>query len=79
VSVDEGISEFEHGFVAYGFVVFALLVGDGFFYDLLLVEVSGYWGEITFGEGSYAVFFVEDGFEVGEEVFGEDGGGFGIA
>jgi len=24
-------------------------------------------------------FFVEDGFEVSEEVFGEDGGGFGIA
>jgi len=79
VAVDQGVSEFEQRLVAFGFDGFAFVVGDGFFDQFLLFEVFADGCEVAFGEGADVVFGVEDGFEVGEEVFDEDGGCFGVA
>jgi len=58
VSVHQGVSKFEHGLVAFGFVGLALFVGDGLFDNFLLVDVAADGFEVAFLEGSYSVFFV---------------------
>mmetsp|Transcript_10562 Transcript_10562/g.23228 ORF Transcript_10562/g.23228 Transcript_10562/m.23228 type:complete len:342 (+) Transcript_10562:1134-2159(+) len=79
MTIHQSITELEQRFILTILIHLPLLIGNRLTNQLLLIEVSLDGTKVTLFKVFDDMVFTEDGTKVGEEVFDEDGGGFGVA